>query len=207
MAAVREMLGTALTGRLGNLVYYQMNGKTFTRTLPGKRTGEGTPNQVLQRKRFGEMIKFSKKFKYVLIPQIWNQASSTRHGFQLFMKTNKKAFGLQGELPDVKKIQLSIGILQLPGDITLERLADDPSRLKVTWVEGFYSGGMPFWDELLVISCGEGLYSDIHYTGIRRGDLQGIFELPALDVPATHVYLFFASLDRQRYSDSMCMEI
>jgi len=207
MAKVKDIFGTGLSGRLGNMIFYQYKGKTCLRSISQREHKEATPLQAMQRKRFSEMMKFTRKFKFVLIPQIWNQAANTMSGFQFFMKTNSGAFNSEGVIADPRLVKLSTGKLQLPRDVTVERIENDPGYLLVKWVEGFYNGGIPFWDELLVISHADGLYSDIHYTGIRRGDQQGIFELPALDVPATHVYLFFASLDRAKYSESICIEL
>jgi hypothetical protein len=62
-------------------------------------------------------------------------------------------------------------------------------------------------DKLMVISSGEGYYSAMVATGLTRGDQVGTFELPELPVPATHIYLFFESLDQRYYSDSICLEI
>jgi len=60
---------------------------------------------------------------------------------------------------------------------------------------------------LMVISAGEGLYSPILATGLTRGTLGGTFELPSLAGTASHVYLFFESLDQRFYSESVCFEV
>ena len=62
-------------------------------------------------------------------------------------------------------------------------------------------------NELMVISAGAGLYSEIKATDIVRDALGGTFELPALASPATHIYLFFGSNDKQEYTESVCVEI
>ena len=207
MAKVNGMFGTRLSGKLGNMVFYQFRGKDCMRSLSAKAHKEGTPNQVLQRKRFSAMVKFAKQFRFVLIPQIWNQAGKNMTGINFFIKTNSVAFNTEGIITDPRLVQLSAGKLHLPGDMITQRMEDDPSAVSIKWQEGFYSGGIPFWDELLMVSYADGLYSDIQYTGIRRGDLQGIAKLPELDVPATHVYLFFMSLDKAKYSPSICIAL
>jgi len=207
MAAVQDIYGTGISGKVGKVVFCQRNGKTYVRSLPVKKSGPGTPNQQLQRQRFGELMKYCRQFKFVVIPQIWNLASPTGAGFQLFMKTNKVAFGPAGQLDDLRLIKLSAGKLHLPLELTAQRQGEGSAMISVSWVKDPNSGGIPYWDELLAISSGEGQYSKIKYTGIRRGDLQGSFEIPELPCPATHLFLFFSSLDKRNYSESICVGI
>jgi hypothetical protein len=59
----------------------------------------------------------------------------------------------------------------------------------------------------MVISAADGNYSDITSTGLVRSALTGSFELPALPAAATHIYLFFGSIDHRDYSESVCFEV
>lgn len=207
MAKVKDIFGTGISGKVGKVVFFQLNGQTFARALPRRRTQPGTPAQELNRRRFREMQKFSQQFKFVLIPQVWNLASKTLSGHQLFISTNNKAFALDGAVIDPRLIKLSVGKLNLPSNMMVKRQQAGSRVVQVSWVEEYYNGGMPYWDELLAISSGEGFYSEIKNTGIRRGDQQGSFELPAMEVEATHLYLFFGSLERAKYTESMCFEL
>ncbi|HET6557594.1 MAG TPA: hypothetical protein VFG54_09795 [Prolixibacteraceae bacterium] len=207
MAKVKDIFGAGISGKVGKVVFFQLNGQTFARGLPKRQNHPGTPAQELNRKRFREMQKFSQQFKFVLIPQVWNFASKTMSGHQLFMSTNNKAFSPDGSVIDPKLIKLSVGKLSLPSSMTVKRLQPGSNVVQVSWVEEYYNGGVPYWDELLAISSGEGFYSEMKNTGIRRGDQQGSFELPALEVDATHIYLFFGAIEKSKYTESMCFEL
>lgn len=207
MAKINGFFGSGISGKVGQVVYYRYRGKDCMRSLPAKRADGGTPAQLLNQHRFLMMTRFCNQFKYVLIPQIWNLAAKKMTGRHLFMKTNKVAFDPQGNIPDLRVLKLSVGKLLLPSLIQVQRHEEGSSLIDVSWLENYYNGGITFWDELLVVSAGGDLFSTIKYTGIRRGDLKGSFELPELKAPATHLYLFFSSLERTNYSESVCVEL
>lgn len=207
MAKFSGILASQLSGKLGKVVYYTMRGKNCVRSLPRKSEVKPSPEQVLNRQRFMKMTKFCRQFKFVVIPQIWNVAAKGMTGTNYFIKTNKVAFDLEGKITDPKLIKLSVGKLLLPSEIQVQRHEAGSSLIDVSWIENNYHGGIDYWDELLVISCGEGLYSMIKNTGIKRGELKGSFELPELKTVTTHVYLFFESLDKNKYTESICFEL
>ncbi|HLN72127.1 MAG TPA: hypothetical protein VK205_02455, partial [Prolixibacteraceae bacterium] len=196
MAKYSGIFGAYISGKVGKLVYYTSNGKKCVRSLPKKSEKEPSPVQVMNRQRFLMMTKFCNQFKYVVIPQIWNLAAKQMSGRNLFMKTNKAAFDAQGKVSDPMLLKLSTGKLLMPSLVQCQRHEAGSTLMDVDWTENYYKGGISYWDELLVISMGEGQFSLIENTGIKRGDLKGSFELPALKVAATHVYLFFATMDR-----------
>lgn len=204
MAKVNDIFGTGISGRLGQVVFYQHKGKNCMRSLPASKNKTSSPLQLQNRRRFLKMMQFSQQFKFVVIPQIWNTASKTLSGQQLFMKTNKGAFDKEGNLTDPTRILISVGKLTLPFAMIVKRQEANPGSIVVRWAQDSSGGKMTAWDELMVIAYGQGQYSDIQSTSIRRGDSGGTFELPPLSVPITHLYLFFSSLDRRNYSESVC---
>jgi hypothetical protein len=207
MAEINDIFGNQVKGKVGTVSMYQLRGKTVMRSLPVNRKKERTENQLRNQNRFREIRKFCSLFKYIVIPQIWNGAASTSSGYHLFMKTNSSAFDMDGMLADPMKIKLATGNLPLPDAMQVQRSLEDESILQVQWKKDAVSGGLTLRDQLMAISTAEGKYSDIKATGIKRGDLGGSFELPQLDTAASHLYLFFESIDQRYYSESACFEI
>ncbi|HLN72765.1 MAG TPA: DUF6266 family protein [Prolixibacteraceae bacterium] len=207
MAEINDIFGNNMKGKVGTVTTYRLRGKTIMRSLPVNRSKERTENQERNQNRFNEIRKFCSLFKSIVIPQIWNGVAITSSGYHLFMKTNSPAFDKDGMLSDPKKIFLSKGNLDLPGGMQAERSSDLANTIQVKWDKDAVSGGLKLRDQLMVISAGEGKYSDIKATGLKRGDLGGSFELPELASAATHVYLFFESVDQRYYSESVCFEI
>lgn len=207
MAQVKDIFGTGISGKLNQVVFYQRNNKTFVRAMPVRKNKICSPAQLLNKQRFGAMLRFTQQFKYVVIPQIWNHASKTLTGQQLFMKTNKAAFDAEGNIPDRKTIQLSTGKLNLPQGMVVKPRQDGSQLINVSWCPDMGTRELAYWDELMVISYGEGQYSEIKATAIRRGENAGAFALPELETAISHFYLFFGSLDKRHYSESQCFEL
>ena len=207
MAEVQDIYGNNITGKVGPVSFYRSRGKTIMRSRPGKRTRHSSDKQLVNQGRFKEMRLFCTKFKERVIPQIWNGVATTSSGYHLFMKANSPAFDKEGMLADPVKIQLSAGKLTLPPGLQAQRTSPGATTIQVKWEKATLPTGLSAKDQLLVISASDGNYSDITVTGLKRSGLGGSFELPALASPATHIYLFFESLDQRYYSDSVCLEI
>lgn len=207
MAEVNDIYGKDLTGKVGLVSFYQLRGKTIMRSLPVRRSKTRSNDQVRNQNRFKQLQTFCKQFKLLIIPQIWNLAATTSSGYHLFMKANSPAFDQDGFLTDPLKIRLSTGTLTLPTGMQAMRTSAGSSTIQVNWEIEPGLGSLTLKDRLMVVSAGEGHYSDIINTGLIRKSLGGSFELPALKVPVTHLYLFFESLDQRYYSESVCIEI
>jgi len=207
MAEVLDVFGKKVIGKAGPVSFFISRGKTIMRSLPGKRSGPSTEKQLRNQRRFKAIRLFCAPFKDVVIPQIWNGLATTSSGYHLFMKTNSPAFDLEGIISDPIKICLSMGKLTLPEGMQAKKTTSGATTIEVKWEKDLAWGGLPLRDSLMVISAGEGKYSDMKDTGLVRGNLGGTFELPALASPVTHVYLFFNSLDQRYYSESVCVEI
>lgn len=207
MAEVQDIFGKVASGKVGPVTMYQLRGKQIMRSLPVNRSGHRTENQLRNQKRFKEIRAFCTQFKEIVIPQIWNALATSSSGYHLFMKTNSPAFDREGILADPMKIRLSMGTLPVPQGMQAQRTAPGASTIALQWEKDPAWGGLPLRDQLMVISYGDGNYSDLKSTGLTRGNLGGSFELPSLVVPASHLYLFFESLDHRCYSESVCLEI
>jgi len=207
MGEVQDIYGKNITGKVGPVSFYISRGKTIMRSLPGKRTGQMTANQLRNQHRFREIQKFCGPFKAIVIPQIWNDLATTSSGYHLFMKAISPAFDKDGILADPMKIRLSAGILTLPEGMKARRTSLGSMSIEVEWEKDLNMGGLSLKVQLIVISAGEGNYSELKATGLTRGNCGGTFELPALASPVTHIYLFFESVDQRYYSESICFEI
>ena len=207
MAVVEDIYGKVVTGKVGTVAFYRSKGKTIMRSLRVDKSSQRTENQLRNQRRFQEIRKFCSLFKPIVIPQIWNGLATTSSGYHLFMKTNSPAFDKEGVIADPMKIHLSMGKLIFPAGMQAQRTSLGGTTIQVKWEPDPHFAGLTLRDPLMVISAGEGKYSDMKDTGLVRGNLGGTFELPALASPATHVYLFFNSLDQRYYSESVCCEI
>ena len=129
------------------------------------------------------------------------------NGYGWFLKQNMPALEMDGTLIDAKMLKVSNGKLPLPQNLKAERMPDDATTIVVSWQNDPHVKGERLEDELMVINSADGKFSQILNTGLIRGARGGSLALPVKPVNVTHVYLFFASRDRNEYSESVCREI
>jgi len=207
MAKVEDGSRSQLSGKADGLVYVRFNGGVYTRKIPKWKKESWTPGMLKNLERFKQVNAFCALFKDSVIPQIWNGADQKMSGYALFLKTNMAAFAPDGSLEDAIKIRLSIGKLPFPEGMEVRRSEGDDNLIEVNWPREMHVGGVHMKDELMVVSEADGEYSEIMGTGITKADLHGSFELPDLEVKATHIYLFFATRERRDFSESRCFEV
>jgi hypothetical protein len=205
MALINASNGSSLSGLVGRVVIVKTKWGSYMRSAPQYSKSSWTKGQKTHRQRFKVVSSFCRQFRETVIPQIWKDENERASGYALFLKANMPAFSSQGELTDPALIKLSTGVLELPPGIQLDTTQLMEGPLKVSWPEA--GSGIRTRDELMVISTGNGIYSDILNTGILRGQKGGSFLLPELKEEATHVYLFFGSKDRRSYSKSECFTL
>lgn len=211
MAKVMEGARASFSGKADGVVYVRLNGEVYTRKLPKRKKEAWTPGMIKNLERFKQVNAFCSLFKESLIPQIWKGVNPRMSGYALFLKTNMAAFAADGTIADAKKLMLSTGILPFPQDFEAKRSQADPSQIEVSWPKEMHVGGVHLKDELMVIGCKDGEYSDIINTGIERKELGGTFTLSSFSMPIDPspmlLYLFFASANRRDYSPSECFEV
>jgi hypothetical protein len=206
MALIKPGNGSSLSGLVGGVVIVQTKSGSYMRGAPQYNEKSWTPNQLAHRQRFKKISKFCKQFKETILAQIWKDADQRMCAHALFLKTNMPAFSAEGEMNAPLKLKLSTGILDFPQPLQLNRVALQDDTFMVSW-ENDGSGGVRMRDELMVVSAGGGVYSDIIYTTHLRGNKGGSFTLPELPADTSHLYLFFGSKDRRDYSASECFTI
>lgn len=207
MARVKKYSGENVSGKVGNVVFFQLNDETYVRGIPKRENDSWTPAQQSHRQRISQVSLLWLKIKYSQIPDIWNRGDQKMNGYALFVKTNIPAYATDGSLVDARMLQLSTGRLPLPQEFTAQRTNSDEPMIAVSWQNKTQPKGERLEDELMVISSTGEAYTDLMATHICRKDLGGQFELPPINVPIKYIYLFFVSRDRKEYSESVCFGV
>lgn len=205
MALINANNGAALSGLVGRVVIVNTRWGSYMRSAPQYSSSSWTDKQKVHRQRFKTVNAFSRQFKDTVIAQIWNDPRQRVCGHGRFIKANMAAFDAEGTLTDPFMIKLSIGVLEFPVEFLLIMPQAVGEPFQVSWPEA--GSGVRTRDELMVVSAGEGKYSEILNTGILRGKKGGSFHLPPLKTEASHLYLFFGSMDRKNYSESECFAL
>lgn len=207
MAKLKNSLESTLSGKIGNVVFVQMDGKTYARAVPKRKKGSWSKKQQLHRQRFRAVNNFCHQLLDEPLRRIWNHASPSGRGYSLFVKSNMPVFALDGSMTDIGMLQMTAGKLHLPQQLTAEKAEVQGSLLNVTWKNDPNLTGERLNDQLMAV-CSDGRnFSKIQATGIQRGKMEAAFVLPPLRNPLSHVWLFFSSEDEMNASESRCFEL
>ncbi|HAH23730.1 MAG TPA: hypothetical protein DCL77_08230 [Prolixibacteraceae bacterium] len=200
MAKMKRNIGDLVSGRIGNVVFFQLHGKSYVRAAPVRKKTSWTEDQQFQRQRISKASGLWRALRSEQVSKIWNAAAEQMNGYAWFLKVNLPALEIDGTLIDAKLLKVSDGKLAMPQNLMAERKPDDASTITVSWQNDLHTRGERLNDELMVISYVDGKFSRVMATGLVRGAKGGSFELPVKPVNATHFYLFMAS--REEYSGS-----
>src|SRR5665647_555384 len=99
--------GGVLRGKVGPTVSTVWNGIEVVRALPQRPKNAWSEPQLLHSKSFKSLNVYCGKYRYSLIPQIWNLSAQYGHAYNAFLKANSAAFALDGKLTDVEKLHFS----------------------------------------------------------------------------------------------------
>ena len=207
MAKMKRNIGDLVSGKIGNVVFVQLNGKSYVRAAPQRKKDSWTQEQLLYRQRISKASELWRALRSEQVSKIWNGAAELMNGYAWFLKLNMPALEMDGTLINVQLLKVSAGKLFVPQSLRAERLPEDASSIAVSWQNDHHLKGERLLDELMVISTANGKFSQVTASGIVRGTKNGSFALPQLPIAVTHVYLFMASQDRKDYSESVCVEI
>lgn len=207
-----KVAGTGLlSGKIGNMIYYVMDGKQYVRRIgiPGKERKTTKENMTSKQKsnltRFGGVQRYYAYFRQHIDATIWKTAGDAAHAraINLFHKTNGHCFDDKGRLVDLATFKFSHGELLLPRNIAVVR---DGDTFRVTWEEERHERNAAPSDRLCV-----GLvydrYPDSPHLALEvsgtRGDLRGEFR-PDKDYDSPlHIYCFWAREDGSAFSESI----
>ena len=207
MAKIKQNIGDLVSGKIGNLVFFQLNGKSYVRAAPKRKRESWTQEQLLYRQRISQASGLWRALRSEQMSKIWNGAAEQMNGYAWFMKQNMPALAMDGTLMDARLLKVSAGKLTVPQNLRAEKLPQDASTITVSWENDPHVRGERLLDELMVVSSAGGKFSQVTATGLKRSDLNGSFTLPPKPANATHLYLFMASQDKNHYSESVCFEV
>jgi len=201
MAKVKGGTDGSISGMIGQVVFFKLNGKSYARMAPADRAKNSwSNNQVLYRKKVSKLAAFWKKSTPVTVRQIWNLAAEQMTGYNLFLKTNLPAFSPDGEEIDLEWFHLSAGKLPLPHKLKVSLVAGDPGHIEVTWQDDSGIGLASSADVLMLVIAREGKFTSPVATSAVRNQGKAIIRFPTGSGAVQGFYLSFASVERELYS-------
>ncbi len=204
MAKIENILDGG-KGKLGNLVFYKMNGSSYVRTRPAKYRDRKSPAQLAQRQRMQVVISFLRSFRD-LVRVTFAAEATGRTALQAAQSYNMR-HALAGEYPDIRidksKVLLSRGPLPLPAGVSVTA---QPEGLLIRWENGPEATGSAANDTLVVMALPGDTGNGIHdFTSVRRSEGEYLWRLPQ-PVQANNlegVWMAFRNLKLTSMSDSI----
>lgn len=194
-----------IRGKVGNLVVYEVNGKTRVRSTPDSIRNPKTPAQQMARSRLVATLRFYQRVQKTDFAGIWKKSARplATNGYALFMKTNLPAYSAERTVFDFSQLHLSTGELYPLFNPAVVQQADGSIHLR--WNYPYLGVHCHASDRLMIgMLTGERSFSPRRLEGIsaERRDGEATFRLPALPEGETvHLYCFFADADGENYSN------
>lgn len=189
-----------LTGTVGNVVFYEMNGIMYARTKPQKYHDAKTDKQLAMRGRFSGCSRFYKQLEDATLRHVWKTIAkgSAINAKSLFMQHNIHAFGKDKEVSHYGRLQFSAGLLPLPENLQIKR-SDDHNCI-IQWEHDPDEGlGSPY-DILYIVEFHQLFRPGIHETGVTRQESKAVFSTYESISKYTHLYCFWSNEQRTSFS-------
>lgn len=204
-----SMLGR-ITGSMGNLVFYQLNGKTVVRQKPGPRKKPASERQLYQQKAFSIGQKFVTPLRDALNFTLKKKGSSFESGTNRTLSwLIKNAIVPEEKAPVLypERVKISKGWL-VGMDNPLA--AREGASIKITWQANAWQGSAREEDRLFVIAYApESKRVYTVYEGAYRKSGDQLIELPWSDPELDKVYIYAAFYAEdgcvREFSDSVCL--
>ncbi len=140
-------------GKIGNLVFYNLNGKTVVRSRPThthKNKLHPSPLQLIQREKLRTINAFLAPIKQVLDFGYQEFLTQSKRGMHwAYAEINTKGYDhTQEQKIDPAYLKISKGNLLGPENIQLERVGD---RIRITWTDNSQKGKAQASDETFIL--------------------------------------------------------
>ncbi|MBB6328857.1 hypothetical protein FHS59_004516 [Algoriphagus iocasae] len=212
MGKVTDGLLGGISGKVGNLVFYQVNGETLIRTKPGAGSVSSSSLQTYHQKAFALAQEFLSPLKKELAIGFGAFKRGTKRGIDRAKSLLlKNAIYPNEGIPVLQpqKVLVSSGDLTGVDGGVLSRI--DPYRFRIEWNNNSWDGSARDGDKSFVVvyDTEEARVFSIKGASYRKDGFQEV-ELPWSPInqnPNTYVYFSFFSerSTKVEFSDSICL--
>lgn len=198
MATVTDSPSGNLSGKMGRIVYYEVDGKNYARQAPHARTKAQkeavSELSKLNQSKMRLAQKYLKPLKKVIQFGYQELATGARRPFHACLsQTLNQAFEADGRAHKLSPalLKVSSGSLMPPFEAKAARVEDG---IMITWTENSWVGNAKPWDRaFVVIHHPEDEFCDWVSFGKTRDEGKMLFPLPESQRSRTwHVYLAFS---------------
>ena len=203
MGKIRQGILGGVSGAVGNVVGATWKGINYLRIKADNYTDAKSEKQVLHRAKFSACVALAKFLLETVIRPIWNKKAIKMTGYNLFVKTNIGAFGETGDISDFDKLQISVGDLRNPLNLSVTDDENTEGGISISWDDNSGEANALANDKLRVLAICEGDVVELNNLNITRDAGTVNVQLPFGAGVEAHVYTFFESVENYIYSPSI----
>lgn len=210
MELVDGSLLKGFSGKIDGLIVYTVGEKTYARKKPEKVRDPKTGKQLRQRAKFPAVQAFYQSVKSGILKKVYDLAAKeegSRSGYHLFMHFNIMAFGESGFI-DYSLLRLAHGMQQLPYSLEVKTVSED--GVEFSWLDNSLTMMAQASDHLMVAAVfDDDPFQVVMLDGITacRKDGWASVKLPGGSWTTAHLYCFFGTGDRKRFSASKYFKV
>lgn len=214
MARLNHPFLGQLSGKLGNLVIYQLNGKTVVREKPQwKKTYRATALQRLYQQKFKVATAALRPLHKVLDTGYGEFVGPTRKGFHLALSQTLKSAMLENQgTVSVNYESLMISSGHVSPVQHLQTAWAGTRELSLQWKSQGNQENAKESDLswIVVYNPDQGVAEEFEGGAFRRTQSQTLTLSPRLNLEGTYLYMSFYRLlprNKRRFSDSVCIPL
>lgn len=214
MARLNHPFLGQISGKLGNLVIYQLNGKTVVREKPQwKKSYQPTDLQRLYQQKFKLATAALRPLNKVLDSGYGEFVTPTKKGFHLALSQTLKS-GMhesQGAVSvEYEFILLSSGVVSPVLNLQTEWIG--ARQLLLLWESQGNQGNAKDSDLswIVVYNPDQGIAEEFTGEAFRKSQSQTLELAPRIDLAGSYLYISFYRLlprNKKRFSDSFCIRL
>lgn len=192
-----------IKGRIGNLIFYEVNGQQRVRTHKNKRAAPPNCSQILNRCRMRAAVSLYRANQGTEIPHIWKQEAKgmMMSGYNLFISANMPVFDQNHQISDYSRLHLSRGKLELP--LQLEVTAYGNGQVSVCWQNILPDCSHRMVDFLHAVwlkTNGSFSLQTVVLPMITRAEEKADLSIAEAGKKSLHLYLYFSDRDGNCFS-------
>ncbi len=203
-----------ISGKLGNLVLYQLNGHTIVRERPQrKKDYQPTALQALYQQKFKKANDILRPLSKQLDIGYGELTTATRKGFHLALSQTLKSAMIQtdeGPKVNIEAILISTGFIAPVQSLQAERL--EGQKLRLHWTSQGNEGNARESDQswIVLYQPDQGIVEEFSKPAFRGSQTHLIEPSSRVDLSGAFLFLsFYRDLPRgkRRFSDSVCINL
>jgi hypothetical protein len=205
MGKAKNGIFGAISGKVGDVVFYNLNGEDLVRKL-GKKNENLSPAQLANCEKMGLIVNLFRKIKPFLKAGFGNEAKGTNKNYHNIATSYNKAQAIDlidgKPVMNYEKVRLSQGIALSPKEPKLEIVN---AGLRFSWAYNENEDWASRNDQVMMMAYFPDENEAIYITsGARRSTMQDTLEIhPSYKQKRMEIYVSFIADDRESVATSV----